>query len=423
VRNKQVAKLFTLLLFGILFVFSFSHFSAITYERVFSRTEVFNEGTMVGSVDISGLTKEEAVEYITTSFNTWFQSSLLSLHYKEVDKRIDSEMFRFSIKESVNTAVNGKVSPLVIHIQEPIYKGMIESFNDELLVDSMDHSSLSRDLLNVVTTMKTGDFDFNLLDYVNKELQSLIISEGAVSISEKQFNLLSEELLNKNQLTIPAMSQFSLLEFINAQSITLSNESLNILGSTLYKTILLSNMEVIERHTSRQLPDFIELGFEAEVTMDNLDLVFYNPNATDYIVNITIQDDVIKMELVGAPLLYKYKIVLEGKTTFPPKSILQFDPKLPLGTSRILDVGKKGYLIRVIRNKIQENGDVLDTKLISEDFYPPVHQVVISSVLSKSVPIDKDGNSEDETGKSGEAEEDTDEEDETDTIDDSVNDE
>jgi vancomycin resistance protein YoaR len=142
-------------------------------------------------------------------------------------------------------------------------------------------------------------------------------------------------------------------------------------------------MEVIERNTSRQLPEYIEMGFEAQVSMENLDFVLFNPNTTEYIVNIILHDNKVTMELVGAPLLYRYEIALEDKTTYPPKSIIQFDPTLPLGTSKILEVGKKGSLIKVLRNKMEENGEIVSTELISEDFYPPVHQVVLSSILSR----------------------------------------
>jgi hypothetical protein len=390
VRNNQVAKLFALLLFGILFVFSFSHIATTTYERVFSESEVFNKGTIIGSVDVSGLTKEQAVERITTRLNSWFQSSVLSLHYKEVEKRIESEMFRFSIQESVNTAVNGKASPLVIHIQEPVYKETIGSFHEDLLIEGVDHISFSKELLNVLTTMKTGDFDFNLLDFINKELQSSVISTTTVPVSEQQSIFLTEALEHKNQLVIPAMSRFSLLDFVDEQSITLPNESLSILGSALYKTILFSNFEVVERYTSRQLPDYIELGYEANITKGKRDFAFYNPNTTDYVVNITISDNIISTELIGAPLLYQYEIERNDRTTFPPKSILQFDPKLPLGTSKIVERGEKGFLVKVMRKKLQENGDLLESELISEDFYPPIHQVIISSVLSKSVPIEEE---------------------------------
>lgn len=388
-KALKVIKLFSIQVLGILFVFGFSQFGSATYEKIFNHNHVFQAGTIIGSTDVSGLTNEEAVDFVTASLNTWFQSSSLSFHYMEVEKRITPEIFRFSIQKSVDMAGNGQISPLYITIQEPIYKETIHSFKEKVLEDSLNNTKLKKELLDVVTTMRTGNFDFRLLDYISNEIQPESISIGLISLTERQSLEFSKVLTGKNQFELPAMSQFSLLSYINNNAITLSDENLSLLGYALYKTVLNTNFEIMERHTSRQLQDSVELGFEARVTNDNLDLIFFNPNATNFVVNITIQDDVLSMDLVGVPLLFKYEIELKDQKTYLPKSIIQFDPKLPQGTSKIELNGKNGYIVKVIRKKTNHLGDILDYEVVSEDFYPPVHQVVISSIFSKKAQEDE----------------------------------
>ncbi|MFD1736018.1 VanW family protein [Bacillus salitolerans] len=388
-RSKEFMKLFSSLLLGIMFVLSFSQLGAYGYKHVFKNNSVFEQNTIIGNVDVSGMTEEEASKYLTESFNAWFQSSILTLNYKEVEKRLASEMFRFSIYDSVNLAENGKVSPLIITVEESVYKEMIGAFNDSVLEAAINDELLKKEILNVVTTMQTGEFSFKLIDYIEEDLETVVVSEGAVNLTEEQVIVMTNALENRNQLVIPPLSQVSVLQYIHDQEIQLSNEELNILASALYKTILPTNFDIVERHTSRAFPGHVELGFEARILDKSMDLSFHNPNSTEYVVNMTIQKQQLKMELVGAPFVYEYEILLKDKQTFPPKSILQFDPKLPYGESRVEEEGQEGYLVTVVRNKMDKNGSVLDYDTISEDFYPPVHQIVVTSILPKDEVLDE----------------------------------
>jgi hypothetical protein len=216
-----------------------------------------------------------------------------------------------------------------------------------------------------------------------QDVQKTVITSTNINISQDDSKILTESLGNINHWTISKLSQFSLFSNTNELSSLLSDHHLSLLSSALYKTIMATNFEVDERHTSPHFPENIELGFEAKIIEDEMDFIFYNPNDTDYVVNIKITDHELKMELVGSPLLYRYEVVVEEKESFSPKLIVHYDPKLPLGTSEVKEKGKEGYLLKIIRVKQDKDGKVLDRVLISEDFYAPVHQVVISSVLSK----------------------------------------
>lgn len=385
-KSKEFIKLFISLSLGVLFVFSFSHFGAIAYERLTKQSDIFEEGTIIGSFDVSNLTKEQAKEFITASINTWFETCQLTLYYKDVELKINSELFRFSLSESVEAATNGQVSPLLISIQEPEYKEIIAAFNDPTLYDVVNHEKLMKEILNVVTTFKKGKFSFKVLDFLEQNLDPIIISTGDMKLTKEQVILIEEAIAGRKQFVISAKSEFSLLKFMNEHSIKLSNEHLSFIASTLYKTILPTNFEIVERHTSRQLPDYNELGYEAKVVAGSMDFSVYNPNSTDYVVNIKFDTPLLTMDLIGAPLLYKYEIVLKDKQIFPPKSIIRFNSKLPLGETKMIEEGKAGYLVTVIRNQLEKNGKILDEEILSEDFYPPIHRVVARSRISAETP-------------------------------------
>lgn len=82
-KNVQGVKLFVAIVVTTAFIFSFSHFGANAYERIFSNKEGYAEGTTVAGVDISGMNLEEALQVLKASQNEWLQSTSIHLKYKE----------------------------------------------------------------------------------------------------------------------------------------------------------------------------------------------------------------------------------------------------------------------------------------------------------------------------------------------------
>ena len=71
VRNKQSIKLFLILVLGSVYIFSFSHFGAFAFDAFFNKNDSYDEGTMVGNVDISGKTKLEASKLLNEKWINW----------------------------------------------------------------------------------------------------------------------------------------------------------------------------------------------------------------------------------------------------------------------------------------------------------------------------------------------------------------
>ena len=71
VRNKQSIKLFLILILCSVYIFSFSHFGAFAYDTFFNKNGSFDEGTMIGNVDISGQTKPEASTLLNEKWTNW----------------------------------------------------------------------------------------------------------------------------------------------------------------------------------------------------------------------------------------------------------------------------------------------------------------------------------------------------------------
>ena len=180
-------------------------------------------------------------------------------------------------------------------------------------------------------------------------------------------------------------SQFSILDAIEEKGIkTFTSEGLSIVATAIYKAVLPTNFTITERSISRELPSYAEAGYEAKVdSSKNMDLIIANPNDDEYVLEFKQADGKLHVSLSGSELFNQYRIVLTEQETFNPKNIIQYDAKIAYGQKKIKTQGKKGFLQKVYRETLDSTGVTTERELLSEDFYPPIHTVVLHSMKSK----------------------------------------
>lgn len=381
-RKNETVQVFLILFVGVIFILGFSRIGAITFDNYTG--DVFEEGTIIGNVDVSGVTQEEASELLAKEFNRWKKESTISILIMEEEKSFSNNTFIPNFTESVSQAGNGETSPLIIEVSDGLYEKVLHSITEEIQLSDKEREKLKQDLLEIPSTLQYGQFSFDIYDYVSDVGVVSIIAEETLKIHSDQASKLTGEIGENFTLRINGTSQISLLDEFSS----VTEESLNKIGTVLYKAILSTNFQVLERHIGKQAPEQTIVGYETKIKRDEMDFIFYNPNKTEYVAQFTITDSELTVQLKGASLLNQYSVELTKKS-FDPKSIVQMDPKLSLGTVRLLEIGEKGYLVKVTRSKKSKNGEVLDKELMAEDFYPPVHQVIISSVIPKDVPVEE----------------------------------
>ena len=87
--------------------------------------------------------------------------------------------------------------------------------------------------------------------------------------------------------------------------------------------------------------------------------------------------------LKGPSFLQQYKIITKDQQNFTPKTIVQFNPELSPTQKIVEKEGKEGQFIKVVREIYSENNELIQKENISEDFYPPVHQVEVHGLIVK----------------------------------------
>jgi hypothetical protein len=384
-RTPQELKLLLAILLSTGFIFGFSHIGSLAVDKLFYSNFQYGENTKIGSVDISELNEKVALSLLMEKQKNWADNTTIQLVFKEKAAELNLEVFYFEIEESLRSAESNEQKELVVQINEEKLGSFLSEFASSLLDDkSLDLDKFKADLISYASMLESGNHIIHLAKYYETDQNPGVISEASIAISENESQL-DEWVGQFPSIEIKPQSSFSMLKMLeDSGGEDYSNETLGMLSSAIYKTIIQTNFLITERHISRELPSYAEPGFEVNVNpSNNMDFVFTNINEQTYSLNFKMIDHLLYVSLNGAEFLYTYKIVQKDKETFPPKTIIQYDAKLPLNSERIQLEGKEGSNIKVYRETLDEKGVSINMTQLSEDFYPPVNRIVVLSLLSK----------------------------------------
>lgn len=144
-------------------------------------------------------------------------------------------------------------------------------------------------------------------------------------------------------------------------------------STTLYNAVLRANVKSTER-THHTLPSaYIGLGMDATVDYGNLDYKF--TNTLSYPIYIAGRADGTNVSFTvysNSSLKSKtYDVYNDVYETIQPNVKYIDDPTMPVGQTETIQKAFTGYRVRVYKKTIQ-NGSVISTELISNDYYKPV---------------------------------------------------
>lgn len=393
-RNPQIIKLFLITALCISFIFSFSYFGNAAYGKLFSDQGEFASGTFIGNEDVTGMDKSKVLTYMTEKQAQWVKETVLTLQFQEVTKDVKDipAFYQFDVEQSISLAVSGKKNQLIAKIDEEKLNAILEEILPELYAEGIDQQTLIADLLMYATLLESGNHTIKLQNYLSGDLiEDEVIAESSTKISGKE-NVINMWEGNEASIEVAPHSQISFLDLAEERGgLQFEADEMSIISSALYKALLNTNFMITERHIGRLLPGYIEPGFEARVDSEKqMDFIFTNPNDHKYVINFQQLDKLLYVSVKGPKTIYTYQPSLKDKQTFKPKTIIQIDAKLPFGQKRIGAEGKEGILIHVFRNQLDEAGKIISTEKIAEDFYPPVHEVLIYSLAIKKDKADAD---------------------------------
>lgn len=396
VGNQQGIKLFVVLLFCTIFIYSFSHFGVLAYNATTSSGDEFKEGTFIGSLNVSGKSKSEATTALAEEVAKWRTETKIELFYKEKNAPIDLAIFNFELEGSVTSAVNGTANPVIVSINQHDLRQAYKLISPDLSIEDVNEDTFGAELSTYPANLSIGTFKVQLENHMNDSGNNEVISQAEITL-KNTIAPVAEGVQKLSSIKIEPRSQISLTDLFASNDMTeFSNEAKSIIASGIYEAILPTNFIIVERNISLNLPQYAKLGYEALVNEDkNLGFSFANPNESSYEIKLSVNANVLNVELFGSPFLYEYRILLGEQEKFKPKKIIQYSPQLKPNAVTIKQPGQDGIQMKVYREVYDENGSLLRTETISDDFYPPVHQIEIHGLKSTSSPASGENN---ETG-------------------------
>ncbi len=146
-------------------------------------------------------------------------------------------------------------------------------------------------------------------------------------------------------------------------------------SSTLYNTLLLSGLEIKERHNHSVRIAYVPLGRDATVVYGAKDLKFINNTDSFLLIRTRLVGLQLTISLYGSNKPF-CKVEMETKVikTVPYKEVY-VDGDMQQGQERkIIEKGQHGYLVETYR--IVTFNQEKKRELISKDYYAPVHMLV-----------------------------------------------
>ncbi|RFU65884.1 VanW family protein [Peribacillus glennii] len=379
--NQQSIKIFLALMLSTAYIFSFSHFGALAYNTLFKNTDAFAAGTAIGHLDISEKTAAEAERLLEEEVEKWKAKTKITFSYKEKKAEADTALYEFYIEETLRTLKQGQKNLAAVDVDQEVLEEMIYRTSISLGTVEIDTKKLAADLLIGATMLDESGYTFHLENYIPEAVRkSETISKATVN-AEGSLNEIKALLKKMGTVEIPAKAQFSFLRLVEEKDIQMHHSSaLSIMGTAIYQAILPTNFSIIERYISNALPSYAKLGYEAKVDeKKQMDLVFSNLNDSAYSLQLSLKGNKLEAILKGQPFLNKYSIVKKDEQSFTPKTVKQYNARLESGETQVIESGKTGLLVKMVRKIFGESGELMKTEIISEDFYAPVHKVVVHS--------------------------------------------
>ena len=165
--------------------------------------------------------------------------------------------------------------------------------------------------------------------------------------------------------------------YLNGESVQELGGGLCQVSSTLYKSTLLSNLEIVEHHNHSYVSSYIGIGMDATVSWGGPDFQFKND--TDYPIKISAvySGGQVTCKIYGAKLDdHKVEMTAETLKVTSCDTVYQDDDTLEKGKTEVVSSGHDGYVVQTYRNIYDGNGKKISSKKEAYCVYKKQDRVV-----------------------------------------------
>ena len=170
------------------------------------------------------------------------------------------------------------------------------------------------------------------------------------------------------------------------------------ISSTLYNTVLMSNLEIVERRNHQFVTSYLPAGRDATVVYGTTDFKFKNTRKYPVRIVASAKNGIATVSMYGIKEENEYTFSFSTKTIASIPSTTKYieDSTLPVGTEKVKQKGANGLKTETYITKML-NGKVISTKLLSKDTYDAMTRIVIKGTKAGTTQTNTDITSSTET--------------------------
>ena len=166
------------------------------------------------------------------------------------------------------------------------------------------------------------------------------------------------------------------------------------ISSTLYNSVLLANLEIVERRNQQFVTSYVGAGRDATVVYGAIDFKFKNTRQYPIRISASAQNGIATVTIYGIKEENEYTFKFSTKTvaSIPFSTKYVEDNSLEVGTEKVKQKGANGLKTETYITKML-NGKVVSTKLLSRDTYDAMTRIVLkgtknATTKTPTVPVE-----------------------------------
>lgn len=150
------------------------------------------------------------------------------------------------------------------------------------------------------------------------------------------------------------------------------------ISSTLYNTVLMSNLEIVERRNHQFVTSYLPAGRDATVVYGMTDFKFKNTRKYPVRIVASAKNGVATVSMYGIKEENEYTFSFSTKTiaSIPLTTKYEENATLPVGTEQIKQKGHNGLKTETYMTKML-NGKAVSTVLLSRDTYDAMARIIV----------------------------------------------
>ncbi len=149
-------------------------------------------------------------------------------------------------------------------------------------------------------------------------------------------------------------------------------------SSTLYNAVLMSGLEIVERHNHGLAIVYVPLGLDATVSYGIQDFQFKNTTSSPIYIQAGTNGGELTIAIFGNQndkVNVKLTHVVDQVISYG--EIREVSSDLAPGEERVDHGGAAGYAVRAFRSFLDNDGNVIAQELLSSDYYQPLNRLVL----------------------------------------------